>query len=208
MKSVFLSLEGVDGAGKTTQVARLADWLRHCGHSVLVVREPGGTVLGEELRRILLDIRSNVGMTAEMLMYMASRAQLVDERIKPALDAKAIVVADRFLLSTIVYQGYAGGLDVERIRQVGGMAARDVLPDWIGVLDLPWEASSARRQGPADRIESRGRDFFERVRTGFLAEARRSPEQIALIDADRSADEVERQIRAEVERVLVAAGRA
>lgn len=208
MRSLFLSLEGVDGAGKTTQISTLVEWLRQMGHKVLVVREPGGTALGEELRRILLDNRSQVAMTAEMLLYMASRAQLVDDVIRPALESGTIVVADRFLLSTIVYQGHAGGVDAESIRQVGKIATRGTLPDWIGVLDVSWETSVARRQGPADRIESRGRDFFEKVRSGFRVEADRDHQSISIIDAQAEPDLVQAQIRKEVSRVLASTGRS
>lgn len=207
MHGVFLSLEGVDGAGKSTQIERLVAWLRAQGRDVVVTREPGGTELGEELRRILLDHRSSVAMTAEMLLYMASRAELVDEVIRPALDRGDIVIADRFLLSTVVYQGHAGGLPVADIWSVGLVATRRTLPDWIGVLDAPWEVSLARRTRPADRIESRGKEFFEKVRRGFLSEAAADPNRIRLIDAAPGPDAVEHAIRMEVSRVLAAAGR-
>lgn len=201
----FLSLDGPDGCGKSTQVARLVDWLRACGNRVVACRDPGGTHLGDRLRALLLD-RSNdnltISMRAEMLMYMTSRAQLVEEVILPALRAGVIVVSDRYLLANVVYQGYAGGLPIEQLWQVGLAATGGLLPDLTLVLDVPIETAAARLGSPRDRIESRSADYKQRVRAGYLEALRTYPAPHALIDASNDMDTVTRQIQAEVMRGL------
>jgi dTMP kinase len=142
-----------------------------------------------------------------MLLYMAARAQLVHEVIRPALAAGKTVLADRFLLSTIVYQGYAGGANVEAIRHLGLVATEGVLPTWTGVLDIDCQGAAARRDGPADRIESRADSFHEKVREGYLAEARRDPAHVSIIDAAGAPELVHQRAIKEVRRVLAAAGR-
>jgi len=195
---MFLTLDGVDGAGKSTQVERLAAWLQAAGHEVVLCRDPGTTPLGMELRKILLH-REDLGMDrrSEMFLYMAARAQLVEEVIRPALAAGKTVISDRFLLANVVYQGHAGGLDPAVLWQVGRVATDGVEPDLTVVLDLPLEVA-AERLGPVrDRIESRGPSYLQAVRDGFLAESRHQP-RIAVIDARGDADAVFSQIRAAV----------
>lgn len=210
---LFLALEGPDGGGKTSQAARLADWLRGQGLDVVTCRDPGSTVVGNRLREIVLD-RGSVHLTirAEMLIYMASRAQLVDEIIGPSLASGRVVVSDRFLLSNIVYQGCAGGLPVEQVWQVGQMATNGLLPDLTLVLDVPPESARARVGPGRDRIEDRSDAYRQRVRDGFLAAAeagsepgaarRFYPAPVVLINAQGDPDTVFAQIRSEVERVL------
>jgi dTMP kinase len=193
---IFLSLDGVDGAGKSTQVARLVDWLTGLGRSVVACRDPGGTRLGDEVRRLLLERRELAfAARAEMLLYMASRAQLVEEVIAPALAAGRDVVSDRYLLANVVYQGYAGGLDSDELWRIGQVATAGRLPDLTLVLDLPTEIALARLDRPLDRMESRGEEFLRRVREGFRTEAARRPGEIVLVDAARSADDVQTEIR-------------
>ena len=165
---LFLALEGPDGGGKTTQAARLAAWLRGDGFDVVSCRDPGSTAVGDRLREIVLDRDSvHLSIRSEMLIYMASRAQLVDEVIRPSLAAGRVVVSDRFLLSNIVYQGFAGGLPVEDIWRVGQVATAGLLPDLTLVLDVSAEAARAR-VGPArDRIEDRPAEYQRQVRAGF-----------------------------------------
>lgn len=199
---MFLSLDGVDGTGKTTQIALLCDWLRATGHDVITCRDPGSTPLGEAIRRILLNEHDMpIYRRSEMLLYMAARAQLVDEVIRPALAAGKTVVSDRYLLANVVYQGHAGGLDPEAIRQVGAIATGGCHPDLTVVLDMPPEAAASRIVRARDRMEKQGEAFERAVRTGFLAEAEREPERIVVIDANRPIEAVHADIRLAVSRV-------
>lgn len=213
-RGVLLALDGLDGAGKTTQCRLLVEWLRSCGHAVTACTDPGGTALGNELRRLLLDYHGAMALACEAFLFMASRAQLVAEVIRPALAAGQLVVADRFVLANVVYQGHAGGLDPEELWRIGRLSTEGLEPDLTLVLDLQLSVALARRggRGPhggqADRLERRGHDFFERVRQGFLVEARRRPERIRVLDASGSVEAVHQQIRQEVARVLAASPRA
>lgn len=193
---MFLSLDGGDGVGKSTQVALLADWLRQLGYPVLTCRDPGSTHLGEAIRTLLLD-RHDVPMVlkAEMLLYMAARAQMVEELIRPALAAGQTVLADRYLLANVVYQGYGGGLDVDSLWQIGRVATGGLMPDLTIVLDVPTEVALARLGDKRDRIEARDPQFHERVRQGFLQEARRQPDRIAVVDATGPIHQVHQQIQ-------------
>lgn len=193
----FLSLDGLDGTGKSTQCRLLLEWLREQGHDPVFCIDPGGTPLGQELRQILLSGRHQLAGPAEALLFMASRAQLVEEVIRPALTAGRFVVSDRFLLANVVYQGHAGRLDVELLWQVGQLSTGGIEPDLTLLLDLPLDLALARRDRPADRMESRPRDYHERVRAGFLLEAARRP-NIVVIDARPSVEEVQQQIRQQV----------
>lgn len=200
---IFLSLDGLDGAGKTTQCTRLARWLRETTRrEVVECRDPGGTDVGGEIRRLLLDVKSLIGLPCEALLYMASRAQLVDAIIRPALKQGAIVLCDRFDLSTVVYQGHAGGLDPNLLRQANRLATGGLEPAWTGILDLPPEAAAARRCHPADRIESRSVEFFDKVRRGFLHELKQNARPMQLIDASGSPDEVHDRLREAVAHVV------
>ncbi|MEO1496551.1 MAG: dTMP kinase [Planctomycetota bacterium] len=194
---MFFSFDGVDGAGKSTQIARFAAWLEARGHDVTVCRDPGSTPLGESLRELLLHASDEtpIGLPAEMLMYMAARAQLVEQVIRPALDAGHVVVSDRYVLANVVYQGHAGGLDPAAVGSVGDVATRGTVPACVFVLDLDPEEAARRRAEPADRMESRGMEYATRVRKGFLAEAKRHPEQITVIDAAGTPDEIEQRVR-------------
>jgi dTMP kinase len=196
----FISLDGLDGAGKSTQCRLLADWLRSQGCAVTECRDPGGTTLGAEIRALLLNHRGSMSPLTEALLFMASRAQLIEEVIRPALAAGQAVISDRFLLANVVYQGHAGGLDPQMLWDIGLRATGGLEPDLTVILDFPVDASVARRHGPADRIESRDRSYHDRVREGFLAEARRRPDRISVVDAAGAVDEVQQRLRAEVAR--------
>jgi dTMP kinase len=198
----FLSLDGVDGAGKTTQCRLLAEWLRAQGHDVVTCADPGGTAVGAVIRELLLGHRHDLDLRCEALLFMASRAQLVAEVIAPALAAGRTVVADRFLLANVVYQGHAGGIDPEQLWQVGQLSTGGLEPDLTLVLDLPPEAAGSRRKADADRLESRDAEYHARVRAGFLTEARRRPERVRVVDARPSLEAVQERIRQEVARVL------
>jgi dTMP kinase len=199
---MFLSLDGVDGTGKTTQIGLLCDWLRSTGHDVVTCRDPGSTPLGEAVRQILLNEHDLlIQRRSEMLLYMAARAQLVDEVIRPALAAGKTVVSDRYLLANVVYQGHAGGLDADEIWQVGAVATGGLEPDLTIVLDLPPEAAALRIDRPRDRMEQQGAAFEQAVRAGFLTEAARRPERIVVVDANRPIDAVQADIRAALTRI-------
>jgi dTMP kinase len=207
-RGLFISLDGLDGTGKSTQCRLLVDWLRGHGLAVTACADPGGTVIGEKIRDLLLDRRQEMTMICEALLFMASRAQLSAEIIRPALAAGQIVVSDRFLLANVVYQGHAGGLDPEWLWTIGRMATDGLEPDLTLVLDLPVEAALARRKKVADRFESRADDYQARVREGFLAQGRQHPERLRIIDAGQTMQVVHERICQEVARVLAAGPRA
>jgi dTMP kinase len=199
----FFVLDGMDGVGKSTQQRLLCDWLTGRGYELLACRDPGTTPLGEKVRALLLDRHGvPIDRRAEMLLYMAARAQMVDEVIRPALVAGKIVVSDRFLLSNIVYQGYAGGLDVEGIRRVGQVSTGGLEPALVVVLDMPPDAAKSRIGRELDRMEQQDDDFRRRLREGYLAEAARDPVRIAVVNAARNIEEVHAEIRSLVEKLL------
>ncbi|HKD38183.1 MAG TPA: dTMP kinase [Pirellulales bacterium] len=200
---MFFSFDGIDGAGKSTQMKLFCDWLAERGERVVACRDPGSTPLGEAVRSLLLDHADlAIGRGAEALLYMAARAQLVDEIIRPALERGETVVSDRFLLANVVYQGHAGGLNVDEIWQIGAMATGGLEPDLTFVLDLSPEAAARRMNRQLDRMESQGDNFRRKLREGFRLEASRRPDKILLIDADRPIEAVQSQIRNAAERVL------
>ena len=192
----FITLDGIDGGGKSTQIARLANWLSDQGFDVLTVRDPGSTKLGEAVREILLH-RQEIPLAsqAEMLLYMACRAQMVHEVIRPALSEGKVVISDRYLLANVVYQGCGGGLDVEELWSVGEVATGGLNPDLTLVLDLPVPVALARVGEKTDRLESRGVDYYQRVRDGFLRELHRGGKVTKVIAANGSPDDVQQAIR-------------
>src|SRR5439155_25961723 len=185
----------------------LVHWLTSRGHAVTACADPGGTVLGEKIRALLLDRRQEMTVACEALLFMASRAQLTAEIIRPALDAGRVVVSDRFLLANVVYQGHAGGLDPGLLWTMARITTEGLEPDLTLVLDLPVEVATARRNGGDDRFESRSADYQVRVREGFLTEARRHSERLRVIDASQALEVVQERIRQEVARVLAAGPR-
>ena len=200
---MFFSFDGIDGCGKSIQSDLFCRYLRAAGREVVFCRDPGSTTLGEAVRGILLDGEINtISPRSEMLLYMAARAQLVDEVIRPALEAGKVVVSDRFLLANVVYQGHARGLDPPTLWRIGEVATDGVAPDLTFVLDLPIEVAAARLGGERDRMESEGEAFHQRLREGFLTEAQAAPERIVVIDATAPVDEVQQQIRQAAGRLL------
>ena len=194
---MFISLDGVDGAGKSTQIKLLCETLNARGHHVAQFRDPGSTKLGEAVREILLH-REDIPLanTAEMLLYMACRAQLVNEQMNPALQLGQTVVCDRFLLANVVYQGAAGGLDVDMLWSVGKCATGGLTPDKTIVLDLDPEIAFTRIQRGQDRLEKRGLDYYRKVRDGFLTEVKKlgSPSCYCVVDASQSIESIHQQI--------------
>ena len=194
---MFFSFDGIDGAGKSTQLDLFCKWLTERGESVVICRDPGSTPLGEKIREIVLhaDASISIGARSEMLLYMAARAQLVDEVIRPALQMGKTVVSDRYLLANVVYQGHAGGLDIENLWQVGAIATGGLAADLTFVLDMPVEAASARLHRELDRIEDRGDEYRQRLRDGFLKEAQGNS-RIMVVQADRPIEQIQAEIQA------------
>ena len=192
----FIVLEGMDGAGKSSQVAALVTWLEDRGCRVTTCRDPGATPAGDAIRAILLDRHDlQLSPTAEMLLYMAARAQLVAEVIEPALARGEWVVSDRYLLSNVVYQGHAGGLDPEAIRSVGQVATGGRLPDLAIVLDVDLATAASRLDRPLDKLENRGDGYRERLREGYRREAAAAPDTVHIVDATGRPAEVAAAIR-------------
>lgn len=200
----FVAFEGGEGVGKSTQIARAAAWLRARGHDVLETREPGGTALGQELRRLVLDPAGHVTSRAEALIYAADRAQHVDTVIRPALAAGRVVLTDRYVDSTLAYQGAGRGLSVTEARVITDWATAGLLPDLTVVLDLDPRAGLARagaRSAP-DRLEAASAAFHETVRAGFLELARAAPQRYAVIDAGAAVDAVAAEVQTALARRL------
>jgi dTMP kinase len=194
---MFFSFDGVDGVGKSTQLRLFCEWLVERGCDVVVCRDPGTTALGEEIRKILLASHDDTPICprSEMLLYMAARAQLVEEVIRPALDAGRIVVSDRFLLANVVYQGYGGGVPLEAVREVGAIAVAMTTPNCTFLLDMDPAQAMTRVGRQLDRVESRGDAYRERLRQGFLTEAQSMRPSVHVIDANRTIDVVQQELR-------------
>jgi dTMP kinase len=204
MVGFFLTFEGVEGGGKTTQVTLLAEALRAQGREVFITREPGGTEVGQVLRRILLEPATPLASEAELLLMLADRAQHVHEVILPGLRADKVIISDRFLDSTIAYQGYGRGIPLDVLARLNAFVCSECMPALTLILDLAVTAGLQRankRRGvveKTDTFEAEAVDFHERVRAGFLAVANAQPERVCLIKADRPVEVVHREILATV----------
>lgn len=200
-RGLFITVEGIDGCGKSTQVRLIAAALEAAGHDVLRLREPGGVKISEQIRAILLDpANAEMGDACELLLYEAARAQLVHQVIRPALAAGKTVVCDRFYDSTTAYQAFADGLDRNMVSQANELAVDGCRPDLTLVFDLPVEDALRRRSGreAEDRLELKGLEFQERVAAGFRAVAADEPDRVKLIDAGESIAEVFSGVAAEL----------
>jgi dTMP kinase len=201
LRGRFLVFDGPDGSGKSTQFRRFATACTAAGLVVTEVREPGGTPVGEKIREVLLDpANDGMAMRCEMLLYMASRAQLFQERIVPALERGELVLADRFTSSTLAYQGTAGGLPVEDILAVGRVATGNRWPDLTVIFDVDERTAASRLSPLLDRIEQRGLDFHRRVREGYLQQIRDFPERYRSVDASRQPNDVFAELLREIDR--------
>lgn len=200
MTGLFVTFEGGDAAGKTTQAAALETWLRARGRAVLRTREPGGTALGTGIRDLVLHREGHVAPRAEALLYAADRAQHVAAVVRPALDRGEVVVQDRYLDSSIAYQGAGRVLGADEVRRLSLWAAEDLLPDLTVLLDLDAAAARDRRSDRTryDRLEAEDDGFHERVRRGFLALAQAEPDRFVVIDGSLPAETVQHRIRAAV----------
>jgi dTMP kinase len=194
---MFFSFDGIDGVGKTTQMRLFHEWLAAEGHDVVTCRDPGSTSLGERVREIVLksDHTTPISARSEMLLYMAARAQLVDEVIRPAIESGKTVISDRFLLANIVYQGHAGGVPLPDIREVGRVATAGLMPDCVFLLDMSPTDARGRMGQELDRIERRGDEYREKLRAGFLAEAKHMGSSVHIIDAGRPIETIQSELR-------------
>ena len=205
---MFVTFEGIEGCGKTTQLGLLAERLEAAGRRVVRTREPGGTPLADEIRALFLRPReAPVAGETELFLVLASRASHVRELVRPALAAGAVVLCDRYADSSLAYQGFARGLDLDAVRRANALATGGLLPDWTVVFDLPAAVGLARARsrnatgsGAEARLDEERSEFHERVRAGFLALAREAPERFTVVDAARSVEAIAADVAAEAHR--------
>lgn len=193
-RGLFITFEGADGCGKTTQLMLLAKYLKARGYEVLVTREPGAKGLGEKLRDILLNYDGEVSSQCEAFLFLADRAQHMDVIVKPAVEKGKIVLCDRHTDSSVAYQGYGRGLDIGRIDLLNDIATGGRKPDLTFVFDIDVETSLARVGKQKDRMESAGVEFFNRVRNGYLQIAKAEPERVKVLDAAQAVDAIHLQV--------------
>ncbi len=198
----FISLDGIDGVGKSTQTAQLLQYLTDQGHDVISVRDPGSTEIGARLRAILLDSELVMHRRTEAMLFMASRCEMIETTIRPALEHGKTVVSDRFLLANVVYQSIGGDVSAEQLWEMGRWANGGLQPDLTLLLDMPATAAMKRLDGPADRMESRGLQYMESVRQAFLQQLPSASGRTAVINADQDANAVTAEMLAVVAEFL------
>lgn len=189
-KGLFITFEGADGSGKTTQLEKIADFLAAEKFNIIKTREPGALDLGKKIRNILLHHDGVVSPNCEMFLFLADRAQHVDTFIKPALEEGKIVLCDRYIDSTVAYQGYGRGNNIEQIEELNRLATSNLLPDLTLVFDINAQTAQNRLGKEKDRLESAGMDFHQKVRNGYLNLAQKFPDRIKVVDANNSIDNV------------------
>ncbi len=200
--ALFLSLDGIDGVGKSTQIQRLAKHLTGAGHNVLSVRDPGGTKIGTKLRSILLESDCEMHRRTEAMLFMASRCELIETVLRPALAAGKTVISDRFLLANVVYQSIGGDVPAEQLWQLGNLANNGLRPDLTILLDMPAQSAMQRIDRPADRMESRGVAYLESVREAFLNQLPHASDQTIVVNADQDVDQVSDEMLQAVDEIL------
>ena len=191
---MFITFEGADGCGKTTQIKLIDEYLRSKGYKTLLTREPGAKGLGEKIREILLNYDGEVSSRCESFLFLADRAQHVDCIIKPALQEGTIVLCDRHTDSTVAYQGYGRGLDIEEIKKLNAIATGGLKPDLTIVFDVDIETSQSRIGKNKDRMESAGIEFFKKVREGFLEIAKEEPERVKVINSSDTIENIHKKV--------------
>ena len=202
MNGLFITFEGADGCGKTTQIKLLNEYLEKKGYKTLITREPGAKGLGEKVREILLNYDGEVSPVCESFLFLADRAQNVDCIIKPAVKAGTIVLCDRHTDSTIAYQGYGRGVDMTELHRLNNIATSGMKPDLTFVFDVDVQTSQSRVGSEKDRMESAGIEFFERVRKGFLEIAKQEPNRVKVIDSTQSIEEIHKQVIGYIENAI------
>lgn len=193
-KGLFITFEGADGCGKTTQIKLAAEYLKNKGYDVILTREPGAKGLGEQLREILLNYDGIVSDRCESFLFLADRAQHIDTIVVPAVDAGKIVLCDRHIDSTVAYQGYGRGQDIEQINKLNMIATNNRKPDLTIVFDIDVETSMSRVGSEKDRMESSGTEFFNKVRHGYLEIAKQEPQRVRVLDAAKSIEEIHESV--------------
>lgn len=204
---MFISFEGIDGSGKSTQLLLLREWLEAKGLSVVTIREPGATLLSEAVREILLSNKQSITPTAELLLFSSARAQLVEKVVEPELQAGRIVLCDRYVDSTTAYQGYGRMLDMDHVRACNSIATRTVMPRVTFFIDVPFDQAQLRLQftpglAEPDRMERSGREFFERVRNGYLEIAASEPERMIVVDGLRDLEDIHTDVVGHIAQLL------
>lgn len=194
MQGLFITFEGPDGCGKTTQMKLLAEYFEKKGKEVVLTREPGGKGLGEKVREILLNYDGKVSDRCESFLFLADRAQNIDIIVNPAVKEGKIVLCDRHIDSTVAYQGYGRGLNIDRINMLNNLATNGKKPDLTFVFDVDVETSMKRVGKEKDRMESAGIDFHNRVRKGYLELAKQEPKRIKVLDATKSIEEIHKDV--------------
>lgn len=201
-KGLFITFEGADGCGKTTQLNLLKEYLEQKGYDVILTREPGAKGLGIKIREILLNYDGEVSNRCESFLFLADRAQNIDIIVNPAIKEGKIVLCDRHTDSSVAYQGYGRGLDIEQIKTLNNLATGGKTPDLTLVFDVDIETSMKRVGNKKDRMESAGVEFFNRVRNGYLEIAKQEPERIKVIDSTKSIEDVHNQVLQVIEQIL------
>jgi len=206
---MFITFEGIDGSGKSTQIQLLKEMLEKRNHVVTILREPGGNILSEQIRQLLLDSKEQVDPRCELLLFTAARAQLVGSVIRPALEAGNIVICDRYIDSSVAYQGYGRGLSIESIESINDFATAGLIPDITFIFDLSVDDAAKRagfrsndNQTKPDRMERSGDAFFERTKQGYLDIAKKSDRNIFIINANDAMNDIREQVESIVESYL------
>lgn len=206
---MFITFEGIDGSGKSTQIQLLKEMLEKRNHVVTTLREPGGNILSEQIRQLLLDSREQVDPRCELLLFTAARAQLVSSVIRPALEAGKIVICDRYIDSSVAYQGYGRGLSIESIESINDFATAGLIPDITFIFDLSVDDAAKRagfrsndNQTKPDRMERSGDAFFERTKEGYLEIAKKSDRNIFIINANDAMNDIRQQVESIVNSYL------
>jgi dTMP kinase len=203
MSGKFITFEGSEGSGKSTQAALVLEYLKSRRMPVMLLREPGGVKISENIRKLLLDVKNTgMGDECETLLYMAARAQMVKEVVGPQLKSSKIILCDRFLDSTLAYQGYGNGIDIKTIEQLGLFATKGLVPDLTVLFDIQPEKGLGRTGRKKDRIESRSLEYHKRVRNGYLDLSKKYPARIKVIKVDAGVEEIFKRVKSHIDILL------